>query len=166
VSPGKIWTKNECLALAAHSCAWCFGLGRRPGKAGNESVCNCVHRSAFRACYARYRKCSAREQISRVSLEANPGKQRYTTYGFKSEEYMADFVLTARRVLGTDTLSWKVFRFHFLYGANWILCTKRLGINRGAFFHEVYRIEQRLGRAYRELEPHALFPVDQYFASK
>jgi hypothetical protein len=27
----------------------------------------------------------------------------------------------------------------------------------------VYRIEQRLGRVYRELEPYALFPLDEYF---
>jgi len=36
-------------------------------------------------------------------------------------------------------------------------------MDRGAFFHEAYRIEQKLGRVFRELEPHALFPVDEYF---
>ncbi len=36
-------------------------------------------------------------------------------------------------------------------------------MERGEFFHEVYRIEQKLGRTFRELEPHALFPVDEYF---
>lgn len=89
-----------------------------------------------------------------------------TTWGFKNEEYVADFILTAKRILGANTLAWNVFRFHFLLGADWKLCTRRLRIDRGTFFHELYRIEQRLGRAYRELQPHALFPVDQYFASK
>jgi hypothetical protein len=27
----------------------------------------------------------------------------------------------------------------------------------------VYRIEQKLGRVFRELEPYALFPVNEYF---
>jgi hypothetical protein len=36
-------------------------------------------------------------------------------------------------------------------------------MDRGSFFHEVYRIEQKLGRIYRELEPYALYPLDEYF---
>jgi hypothetical protein len=38
-----------------------------------------------------------------------------------------------------------------------------LNIDRGTFFHTVYRIEQKLGRAFRELEPYSLFPLDEYF---
>jgi hypothetical protein len=48
-------------------------------------------------------------------------------------------------------------------GAEWRLCCRRLKIDKGNFFHMVYRIEQRLGRVYRELEPYALFPLDEYF---
>jgi hypothetical protein len=36
-------------------------------------------------------------------------------------------------------------------------------MDRGNFFHSVYRIEQKLGRGFRELEPYALFPLDEYF---
>jgi hypothetical protein len=36
-------------------------------------------------------------------------------------------------------------------------------MDRGNFFHAVYRIEQKLGRVFRELEPYALFPVNEYF---
>jgi hypothetical protein len=38
-----------------------------------------------------------------------------------------------------------------------------LRIERGQFFHEVYRIQQQLGRAYRETVPYPLFPIDEYF---
>jgi hypothetical protein len=38
-----------------------------------------------------------------------------------------------------------------------------LNIDRGLFFHALYRIQQKLGRTFRELEPHSLFPVDEYF---
>jgi len=36
-------------------------------------------------------------------------------------------------------------------------------IDRGTFFHSVYRIEQRLGRVFRELQPYGLYPLDEYF---
>ena len=36
-------------------------------------------------------------------------------------------------------------------------------IDRGTFFHAVYRIEQKLGRVFRELQPYSLFPLDEYF---
>ena len=36
-------------------------------------------------------------------------------------------------------------------------------MDRGDFFHAVDRIEQKLGRVFRQLEPYALFPVDDYF---
>ena len=57
----------------------------------------------------------------------------------------------------------RVFKFHFLLGADWKLCCRRLNMDRGNFFHMVYRIEQRLGRVFRELEPYGLFPLDEYF---
>ena len=56
-----------------------------------------------------------------------------------------------------------MFRYHFLLGADWKLCTRKLDIDRGNFFHAVYRIEQKLGRVFRELEPYSLFPLDEYF---
>jgi hypothetical protein len=58
---------------------------------------------------------------------------------------------------------YRLFRYHFLLGADWKLCTRRLGIDRGNFFHSVYRIEQKLGRTFRELTPYPLFPLDDYF---
>ena len=36
-------------------------------------------------------------------------------------------------------------------------------MERGDFFHEVYRIQRKLGRIYRELTPYSLFPLDEYF---
>jgi len=78
---------------------------------------------------------------------------------------MADFVLVSRRVLGDDTHAHRVFKYHFLLGADWKLCCRKLNVDRGEFFHDVYRIQQKLGRAFRELEPHALFPLDEYFGS-
>jgi hypothetical protein len=158
------WTRSETLALAQQSCTHCYGLGLRPGRAGASNPCNCVFRAIFRACYARFQQCASKEKyISRVSLEANPGRQRKAIWGLKNEEYIADFCLVSRRTLTED--QHRLFRYHFLLGADWRLCCRKLKMDRGTFFHEVYRIEEKLGRTFRELEPHALFPLDEYFNS-
>ena len=94
-------------------------------------------------------------------MEPHRGKQRASTRGRKDEEFVADFCLVARRAL--SDCEHKLFRYHFLLGADWKLCTRKLGIDRGTFFHRVYRIEQKLGRVFRELEPYGLFPLDEYF---
>jgi len=156
------WTRSETLALAQQSCSHCLGLGLRPGRAGASTPCNCVFRAIFRACYARFRSCASKEKyVSRVSLEANPGRQRKSVWGLKNEEYIADFCLVSRRTLNDS--EYTLFKYHFLLGAEWPLCCKKLKIDRGTFFHELYRVQQKLGRTFRELEPHPLFPLDQYF---
>ena len=83
------------------------------------------------------------------------------SFGRKHEEYMADFCLVSRRSL--TEAEHRLFRYHFLLGADWTLCTRKLSMSRGNFFHAVYRIEQKLGRVFRELQPYPLFPLDDYF---
>src|SRR5262249_32666605 len=48
-------------------------------------------------------------------------------------------------------------------GADWKVCCRRLQVERGIFFHNVYRIQQILGRTFAELKPYALYPLDEYF---
>jgi hypothetical protein len=99
--------------------------------------------------------------MSRVSLEFTSGRDKRLAYGRKDEEYAADFCLVSRRTL--DEAEYRVFKFHFLLGADWKLCCRRLNIDRGNFFHTVYRIDQKLGRVFRELKPYGLYPLDEYF---
>ena len=86
----------------------------------------------------------------------------YRTYSRKREEYMADFCLVTRRTL--EEFEYKLFRYHYLLGADWRLCCRQLKMERGVFFHLVYSIENRLGRVFAELTPYALYPVSEYFA--
>jgi hypothetical protein len=152
------WTRLETLALAEQSCMQCYGLGVRQG----GQICNCVWRAIFRACHTRFRQCASKEKyIRRVSLETNASGTRRTVFGLKNEEYIADFCLVSRRAL--DDYQYTLFKFHYLLGADWNLCGRKMNIDRGTFFHEAYRIEQTLGRAFLELRPHALFPLDEYF---
>ena len=156
------WTRSETLALAMHNCSQCHGSGLRLVRRGTVAPCNCVLRSIFRICYDRFMRCVTQERhLSRISLEPHMGRQRPMTWGRKDEEYIADFYLISRRSL--DEFEHRLFRYHFLLGADWKLCSRKLGIDRGNFFHAVYRIEQKLGRVFRELKPYALFPVDEYF---
>jgi hypothetical protein len=155
------WTRSETLALAMHNCSQCHGSGLRFTKRGATSPCNCVLRAIFRICWDRFVRCVTQERhLSRVSVEPHVGRSRPSTWGRKDEEYIADFCLVARRTL--DDFENQLFRYHFLLGADCRLCTRRLGMDRGNF-HAVYRIEQKLGRVFREIEPYALFPLDEYF---
>jgi hypothetical protein len=121
-----------------------------------------VLRSIFRICFQRFQRCVTQERhLSRVSLEPHAGRGRPVSWGRKDEEYIADFCLVARRTLSEE--EHRLFRYHFLLGADRKLCTRKLGMDRGNFFHAVYRIEQKLGRVFRELEPYPLFPLDDYF---
>jgi hypothetical protein len=36
-------------------------------------------------------------------------------------------------------------------------------MDKGDFFHRVYRIEEQLGRVFRDLKPYPLFPLYEYF---
>ncbi len=156
------WTRSETLALAVNTCTQCHGLGLRIGRRGKASPCNCVLRGIFRACYARFRHCAEKEKhMSKCALEYLPGAKHRSTWGRKDEEYCADFILISKRMLTPE--EYRIFRFHFLLGADWKLCCIQLKMDRGLFFHAIYRIEQTLGRTFRELQPYGLYPLDEYF---
>jgi hypothetical protein len=156
------WNRSVAIGLAKASCTYCHGDGTRLVHNGREVPCNCVFRAVFRACYNRFRECAVMsEHTSFVSLEFCRGRDTRRVYSRKREEYMADFCLIARREL--DPFEHAIFRFHFLLGADWRLCCRQLKIDRGNFFHAVYRIEQRLGRRFAELEPYGLYPLNEYF---
>ncbi|MBI4889520.1 MAG: hypothetical protein HY821_02770 [Acidobacteria bacterium] len=127
--------------------------------------CACVYRAIFRACYARFRQTIEKEKsLSRVTLDRSHKGGGRMTWGRKDEEYVADFLLVTKRNLTPE--DWKIFRFYFLLGADWQLCSRKLDMDKGLFFHQIYRIAGVLGKVYRELQPYALYPVDEYFAGR
>lgn len=173
-----------CLALAQQSCSYCQGLGKTQRRNGTERPCLCVFRAVFRACYARFRYCLQREgylsrtqaystmalshrrwtaEGRRPSGACGPATRRLA-WGHPNQEYIADFCLLGRRALQDHEREYKVFQFHFLLGADWKVCTRKMGIDRGTFFHALYRVEEQLGRAFVETRPYGLFPLDEYFS--
>ena len=157
------WNRSNTIGLAKVSCSACHGYGLRLIRNGKEVPCECVFRAVFRTCYRRFRECVVNgAHTSTVTLDFCRGMEGRRTYSRKREEYMADFCLVSQRLL--NEVEHQVFRFHFLLGADWKLCCRRLRLNRGYFFHLVYRVENKLGKGFAELEPYALYPLDEYFS--
>jgi hypothetical protein len=159
------WSRDAVLSLARLSCSTCGGEGIKREKMGQIIPCSCVLRTIFRACYARFRVSVEKEKyMSRVSFEHFGGRERRMMWSRKDEEYAADFHLVSRRVL--DPFHYQVFSYHFLLAGDWRLCCRRLKIDRGQFFHAVYRVQEMLGRVFYELEPYGLFPPRDYFTTR
>jgi hypothetical protein len=148
--------------MAIETCKYCEGNGTRVVYKTKASPCNCVFRAIFRACLTRFRDCAENgAPFGTVSWEFCAGAGGRRIYSRKQEEYMADFCLVSRRAL--DEEDHRLFRFYFLLGADWQLCARQLKMDRGNFFHAIYRIERTLGRAFSEVRPYALYPLDEYF---
>jgi hypothetical protein len=157
------WNRSNAIGLSRVACLQCGGTGLRTVWKVREAPCSCVLRAVFRACFERYRECAALTRYSSsVSLEFSQGTEGGRTYGRKIEEYLADVCLVAKRTLSEE--EHQMFRFHYLLGADWKLCGRRLNLDRGNVFHLAYRVERKLGRAFSNLEPYALYPVADYFA--
>lgn len=145
------WNRSNTLALASTKCATCHGIGTR-----NEGLpCKCVLRAIFRECLNRFR------EIAEGPASASPKLTGALTFGLVREEYLADFCLLAKRTLTPE--EHQIHRYYHMLGADWKLCTRRLGIDKGNFYHAVYRIEEKLGRAFAETVPYGLYPLDEYF---
>ena len=99
--------------------------------------------------------------MTQATLQRTSGKDARQCWGRRDEEYIADFCLVAKRTLTAS--DYRIFKFHFLLGADWKMCCRQLNLERGIFFHTIYRIQQNLGLVFRELEPYGLFPLDEYF---
>lgn len=169
----KKWTHNETLALAVQKCSICFGLGVKNGRGYSKLPCPCVYRSIFRACYRRYLQCQDAEQhISKVTFDVqslskfgSSSVKNSRTWGYKNNEFVADFQMISKRILGAHSQQYRLFKWHFIQGQDWKVCTVRESMTRGEFFTEVYLIERDLGKAFKETEPYALFPLDEYFGA-
>jgi hypothetical protein len=100
------------------------------------------------------------------------GYEASTTYGFPAAEYAADFVLAGRRALKKQPLEAAVFRFHFEQALDWRHALPAINkalalpkpLDRGSFFHAVYRVEEAVGRELATVHPYPLFPACDYFS--
>lgn len=156
------WNRSDVLALAMEKCTSCAGYGLRPSRNNSLTACNCVLRNIFRICFGQFKKSLLKkDSISRPNLEKTASPHRRVCWARKDEEYVADFLLVVKRTL--TPAEYNIFKFHYLLGADWRLCCRRLKMDKGLFFHTLYRITAKLGRTFADLEPYALYPVHDYF---
>jgi hypothetical protein len=153
-----MWTRSETIALAATGCRTCYGVGlRRLRRPPMQVACGCVLRRIFGACYRAYLQFESAPEAWRVSCHR-------ANWSMIRAEYCADFwILSRRHLRGRE---WEIFRLHILEERDYRECCRRLGIDRGVFFHSVYRIQQKLGRVYMETTPYSLYPVDEYLYAR
>jgi hypothetical protein len=101
-------------------------------------------------------------QTGSVAWEICGSQDGYRIYSRKREEFIADFCLISQRTL--DDFEYKLLRYHYLLGGDCNLCCQHFQMDRGAYFHSIYRIENNLGRVFAEVKPYALYPINEYFA--
>lgn len=161
-----VWDHSKCLVLSNPKCSRCRGAGMTPGRGFDMVPCGCVLRKAFNSCLGKYRYIQALQDrvTSCVPVLMKQGSDTRFCWSRKNEEFAADFILIARRTL-KDDLDWRLFELYMLEECDWRFCARALGIDRGSFFCNVYRIQQACGRAFMETQPYALYPLDQYFSA-
>lgn len=166
----KPWNASKALELSMNSCTQCNGMGSRAMERIN-SPCGCVFRTIFRKCFYKFLELRDQDRsVSKIQLEVISSMGRKPrgslSWSRPHEEFIADFLIISRKALRDYPLERSIFNMHYLEGAFWNRCTEKLKLDRGAFFHSVYRLQQRLGRKYFETLPYALFPLDDYFYLK
>jgi len=160
-------------ANARPTCPFCLGTGRVTGRKG-ATWCGCVLKRIFRSVFNAWLYA---ENIAPFSYRTQPNLEVTPSglvRGYKQAEFAADVILVVRRSL--DAWHQEVFRAHYLGGLDWRACLRVLTrfaahrhgegcpkVDRGNYFHSIYRLQLILGRAFVGLEPHCLFPVRDYY---
>jgi hypothetical protein len=150
------WDLSETKRLAQRACYYCEGEGtRRTPRLRNHPVCACVLRNIFRVCLTELLRVRWARSNSQSQARLQKG-----TWGRPWEEYDADFTNVSRGVL-TD-IEWRLFNLHFIERHSERVCARRLNMLRAD--PAIHDIEERLGRAFRELQPYPLYPLLEYFS--
>lgn len=162
------------VALSKPTCRRCRGRGLVASRGGYRT-CVCVYRRVFRACLGSYHHCEASMgSAGTVQFERVGHAQGRCAIvaSFKRAEYAADFIMLARRALAHRPVELAVFEAYHVADLEWLAAVPRVNrilhlprpLNRGSFFHAVYRAEGLIGAAIVSTRPYSLFPPRQYFA--
>lgn len=57
-----------------------------------------------------------------------------------------------------------MLELYFLAGLQHREMTRQTKLTKGNFFHIVYVVEQKLGRAFSETRPYSVYPTAEYFS--
>lgn len=146
------WSPTEVRLLSSTACPRCAG----GGYANDAEICHCVFRRIFETCHRRYEQTAS--MATGVLVTG-------ITCSRPAEEYAADFVLVGRRALQQRPLLLAVFNLYIVDGLPTQMCLRKLKIAQNVFFRRVFQIKQELGRAFREVRPYPLYPINEYNGS-
>lgn len=147
------------LAMADALCTSCGGTGCH-----RKDVCKCVWRQICRVVIRRVHENLVKQGNGATFVIYDGGHvSSRKTWGRSrpAEEFIADAWLIAKRELKTE--EWSCFQHAMLCHADWRQMTRRMGLDRGNYYHLFYRTEAKLGRAWATARPYSLFPLDEYF---
>ena len=153
------WTRLQTVQLASNSCQSCYGLGLKNARFDSTNPCNCVLREAFRRCLSRYKRATEAEygKYTRYNLIRSGELDRcFFNWGYKELEYCADFLNLVRRA---GLFEKAMVKMYHLDGSDWRACCIKFRMDKGQFFHSVYRVEQKIGRLAAELRPYPLIDL-------
>ena len=151
------WPEEQLMMLARPACASCKGRGWVP-VSDRAEVCACVYRAVCRSSMEAYRNAPLRSVLVRWHMRR--GSRLMSTWSRPLEEFRADIERIVSRVL--NRTEQRIWREHMVERREWREVAPRVGMDRGNFYHAVYRIEKKLGRAFAELRPYPLWPWWEY----
>jgi hypothetical protein len=119
-----------------------------------------VLREVFRICFEQYRYSAENGlALNRCCVtEISRGGKILT--GLPHAEYAADFELAVQRALSGARR--KLFDLHFAQGLAYAHCLERLGLTKGEFFHDAYKVMELVGGECLK----GLYPLDEYFGAR
>jgi hypothetical protein len=153
-------TPRQAFYLAPTDCLTCQGAGIVPGTVHN--VCDCVCRVIFHTCYAKFRDCQERAASTQtMTLELHyDGRDSRYAWARRHEDYCADFINAAKRVL--PDVHFKIFRWQFLLGVSPKQIAPRVELTRRMVEIILHDSEPQVGREIDRMHPHSLYPPRDY----
>lgn len=142
------------LALGDCRCTRCAGRGVRDY---GERLCGCVQRRIWRACVWR---ADIVEACAWPRIKRSSGTQ----WTLPAQEFAADVWITARRALDGKPNLLRVLELRCRGGHEWRTGIRIVKCTQAEWFRWLYRAEELAGQACLDTRPHALYPIDEYFA--
>ena len=139
VNPETLEVAHGVRHHAHHLCPDCNGWGETV----RGTICRFVNQEIFRRCLEYWQRCAVSSLVDLRRLE-----------------WRADFELLARRHL--NHTHHRLFRWHYLLGADARLCAGRLGMSSVEFSLAAARVGDILGHLCANERPYAVYPIGSY----
>jgi len=139
--------------LSRHKCTYCAGQGRVVSD-GQIKDCACVHRAVFDIVMRRVEMVHKGYRLPSVARRPRRGG-----FAMLDQELAADVHLIARRTL--DARDFTVYVLACEHGVTWRVGCQLTRLDRGNWFHRVYSLQRRLGRAFLA---YGLYPLGKYYS--